>query len=364
MKILIRGQHDRQWHLVASAAYTNEKTLQSLLGESPSIISIDEIRPEAGPLVAAIPEVTLPIGSVDLLAFTAEGDIAIIECKLASNAEVKRKVIGQILEYAANVWEMRYEQLDEIVRLRKGVSLIELMRSSIAASEEWDEENFRKNIESALESGRFILIIVVDEINDELSRIVRFLNACGSTNYEFAALEMRRFTAEKAEMLVPRVFGPSKVVRSTSGSGPRHQWDEATFFAELQKNHDNQVVTVARNILKWAKQAAEVWYGKGSRNGSFVPHFYHKERDHQIFVVWTNGYLETYFQWYAYKPPFDSMEKRIELAQKLNQIDGVNIPLDMLDRRPSFPLSTLVKEGNLDRLLEVYDWYIAEVKKS
>lgn len=120
MKILIRGQHDHQWHLVASASYQNEKTLQSLLGDSPSIISIDEIRPEAGPLIATIPEVTLPIGSVDLLAFTAEGDIAIIECKLAANAEVKRKVIGQILEYAANVWEMRYEQLDDIVRLRQG----------------------------------------------------------------------------------------------------------------------------------------------------------------------------------------------------------------------------------------------------
>lgn len=244
------------------------------------------------------------------------------------------------------------------------MSLIELMRSSIDSPEEWDEENFRSNIESALETGSFILIIVVDEINDELSRIVRFLNACGSANYEFAALEMRRFTAEKAEMLVPRVFGPAKVVKTTSASGQRQRWDEGSFFAELQKNTDEQVTVVAHKLLDWSKARAQVWWGRGVRRGSFVPYFTYNERDHQIFSVWTDGNLETYFQWYAAKLPFDEKEKRLELAQKLNQIEGVDISLDMLDRRPTFLLSALVKAGNLERFLEVYDWYIAEVKKS
>ncbi len=113
MKILIRSQKDKEWHLVGSMAYLKETELQHLLAESPSLISIDEVRPKAGPLVYAVQEFNLPIGSIDLLAFTAGGDIAVIECKLASNQEIKRKVIGQVLEYGANLWDMRYEELDE-----------------------------------------------------------------------------------------------------------------------------------------------------------------------------------------------------------------------------------------------------------
>ena len=45
MKILIRGQKDKEWHLVESAAYGNETELQQLLAESPSLISLDEVRP-------------------------------------------------------------------------------------------------------------------------------------------------------------------------------------------------------------------------------------------------------------------------------------------------------------------------------
>ena len=208
MKILLRSPKDKQWHLVESAAYSNEKELQKLLADSPSLISLDEIRPDAGPLVLAVREFPLPVGSLDLLAFTPSGEIAVIECKLAKNSEVKRKVIGQLLEYAAYLWEMSYEDLDTAVRLRQGASLAELMNETVR-SPNWDEESFRSGVQAALASGNFILVIVVDEINDELTRIVRYVNASGSPSFAFAALEMRRFHGEGAEMLVPRVFGPA-----------------------------------------------------------------------------------------------------------------------------------------------------------
>ena len=77
MKILIRGQKDKEWHLVESAVYGNEAALQKLLAESPSLISIDEIRPGSPPLVTAVREVGLPgSGHTDLLAFNVQGEIA------------------------------------------------------------------------------------------------------------------------------------------------------------------------------------------------------------------------------------------------------------------------------------------------
>jgi len=40
MKILIRTQKDKEWQLVASAAYLKEKELHHLLAESPGLIPI------------------------------------------------------------------------------------------------------------------------------------------------------------------------------------------------------------------------------------------------------------------------------------------------------------------------------------
>ena len=110
LRILVRSENSKQWKFAESVRAKAEAELQKMLVESPSLISISEIREGVSPLTAAISEFGLPgSGATDILAFSSEGDIAIIECKLATNPEIKRKVIGQILEYAAYLWQMPYE---------------------------------------------------------------------------------------------------------------------------------------------------------------------------------------------------------------------------------------------------------------
>lgn len=361
MKILMRSQSDKEWKLVETAAYSKENELQHLLAESPSLISISDVRENAGSLVVAVQEFPLSIGYIDILAFSAEGDIAIIECKLASNSEAKRKVIGQVLEYGANLWQTTYEELDQGVRLRNGESLAELVEKNVQ-SPDWDEETFRGNVESALASGNFILIIVVDEINEELTRIVRFMNAGGRQGFDFAALEMRRFHNENSEMLIPRFFGPSNTVKKTPNL-PGTKWDEPTFFAELQELHGDSSVVVAKHLLEWSKKKVSVWWGRGKESGSFVPYLFNNEIKYQLFAVWTNGTVEIYFQWLSSKPPFDQEEKRIELLSKLNQIDGINIPSSAIDKRPNIRLTLLAEENKIAQFLKVLDWVVDEIVK-
>jgi hypothetical protein len=123
MKILIRQQAGEQWAMVQSASFTNEGELQNLLAESPALISIAAIRPEAGPLVVTVRENRLPgSGNADVIVFSPLGDIAVVECNLAANAEIKRRVIGQALEYGAYLWGMAYEELDDRVQARRGIA--------------------------------------------------------------------------------------------------------------------------------------------------------------------------------------------------------------------------------------------------
>jgi hypothetical protein len=77
--------------------------------------------------------------------------------------------------------------------------------------------------------------------------------------------------------------------------------------------------------------------------------------------VWTYAVVEIYFYWYAYKPTAEP--KRNELLIRLNQIKGVSIPPDAINKRPSIPLSVLKDKAALRQFLECFDWFIAELKK-
>jgi hypothetical protein len=208
-----------------------------------------------------------------------------------------------------------------------------------------------------------MLIIVVDEIDEELARIVQFMNVCGNPSFEFAALEMRRFQAENAEMLVPRVFGPIRS-KPKPNHEPSKQWDELTFFEKFKRRNDEESEQVARCILDWAKEKVHVWWGRGKQNGSFVPYLFHNDKQHQLFAVYTYGVVEIYFYWFSFKPPFDVENKRLELLEKLNQIHGIDLPIDAINRRPSIRLSTLAKNRGVEQFLAVYDWVIEEILKS
>jgi len=162
IKILLRNGNQKNWKLVQSFAYGNKTELQELLANSPDLIPSRDMREGVSQLVAVVREYNVPIGFIDILGFTADGEIAVIECKLANNPDMKRKVIGQVLEYGAALWGMSYEDFDQKIQERTGKPLAELVQNEVE-DPEWDEELFRSNIESNLEEGNFILVIVVDE---------------------------------------------------------------------------------------------------------------------------------------------------------------------------------------------------------
>ena len=146
--------------------------------------------------------------------------------------------------------------------------------------------------------------------------------------------------------------------------GPR-KWNEASFFSVLEANEGIEAAIVARRILQWARDSTtRLWWGEGARTGSFVPIVYHKGRDHQLFAVYTYGKLEVYFYWYQYKPPFDSTEKRLELLERLNAIEGVSLPEEAIRRRPSIPLAELKDQTKLEQFLQVLDWVLQEIRAS
>jgi hypothetical protein len=325
MKILIKNNENKKWDVLDSAEYTAEAELQKLLAESPSLISISEIREGVPPLTTAIREFGLPgSGSTDIIAFNPRGDIVIVECKLAANPEIKRKVIAQVLEYGAYLWNMSYDDLNQLVFQRKNKNLADLVAED-AGDPDWDEESFRSTIQDNLSRGAFILVIAVDEINDELSRTIRFLNACGKPEFAFTALEMRRFHKTGTEILVPHLFGEGK----TSGpEGPkRKQWTEKEFFEAAQSAVSPEIAAILLDLYNWTKRNADrIWFGVGSSKGSYTFHYLLNGKSVSVFSVYTNGILTINFGWMKSILSVSSLDA---FHQEITSIPSLkNIPAD------------------------------------
>ncbi len=356
MRILFREAGSKEWRFAEAIKAKAESELQKLIVESPSLIAVDDIREGAAPLVFAVGEFGLPgSGATDVLAFSPQGDIAIIECKLATNPEVKRKVIGQILEYAAYLWGMSYEEIDRRIQSLKGKSLADLVAESVAG--EWDEEQFREGVKQTLETGSFILIIVVDEINEELRRIIRYLNECSRSAFSLHALELKRFQVGQMEILVPHLYGVSTKPSTSRGRG---QWSEELFFKVLEENNEPNVVSLVRDIYDWSSQTADrVCFGTGKEIGSFTFHYLKDGKTISVFTIYTNGKLTINYGGMKDKLPKETLEQFHKMIQEIPTLH--HIPADF-SKWPSIKVDALMEPQNLEKFKEAILWLKTQIK--
>ena len=230
-----------------------------------------------------------------------------MECKLAANPESKRKVIGQILEYASSLWGMSYRELDGRIRQSKGKSLTELIDDAVAG--EWDQSDFEQGVTRSLANGSFLLIIVVDAINDGLRRIIRYVNNCGESAFSLHALELHRFNASGTEILVPQLHGLSVKPAAPAGETTK-RWTRAEFFETLRGSVEPAVVGVVERLYEWAEGTADrVWFGRGVQTGSFSFHYLREGKTISVFTVYTNGRLQLNYGWLSRHVHIDVLEE-------------------------------------------------------
>ena len=141
-----------------------EFVLRDRIFDEPSLLpGFDE------PLASAKEVPVRRTGGADVIVVDAGGQIAIVECKKASNDESRREVIGQVFEYAAMLWKNNYEDLKRIFSACRRP-----LTKPFESVEGWDEDTFGRAISQRLKDGDFRLIIAVDEMTTPLKkRLVR-----------------------------------------------------------------------------------------------------------------------------------------------------------------------------------------------
>src|SRR5262249_55877188 len=129
--------------------------------------------------------------------------------------------------------------------------------------DEWDETAFRATVTNNLDMGRFRLVIVVDELTDELKRIVLYLNQHTGDALQVLALELGYIADKDIEILVPKTYGEESA--QPKAAGARRRWTEETVFAKLAACCSPEGMAATRSLYAWFKErGAQLYWSNGS----------------------------------------------------------------------------------------------------
>jgi hypothetical protein len=270
-----------------------------------------------------------------------------------------------MLDYAANgvlYWTAEQIQARFEDRCRKS-NLNPVEELELLLREDGDTELFWSKVKRNLRDGAVRLVFVADVIPSELRRVVEFLNT-QMNPAEILAAEIRQYASKDFRTLVPRVVGQTAEAqrRKSAGQGESRLWDEASFFEACRKQNGEEASAVARRLLDWANASGRAWFGRGQRSGSFGHAMQVGGEDRYSFVARTSGTVEISLQWLRYAPPFNDESKRRTLVDRLNAIEGLSLPADRLDGRPSVKLAALAPPDRLQQFTAALDWVVAEIR--
>jgi hypothetical protein len=187
----------------------NEMMIQDLVFTHPEILPISEVEESYNPLIPVCMELNTPVGPLDVFMVSPEGELCIIETKLWRNPESRRKVVAQILDYAKELANWNYEDLQREVNRRlnrKGNSLFEIAKGQYP-DQTLPEADFVDAVSRNLSHGKFLLLIVGDGIREGTAAIRDFISSSGNLMFTLSMVELSLYKmAEAGILVVPKIL--------------------------------------------------------------------------------------------------------------------------------------------------------------
>lgn len=351
---------------VSEVDFDSEDTLQGLIAKYPRLLSGDEGAIEA-PIewLFVAREMGIPSEenqgnrwSLDHLFLDHEGVPTLVEVKRSTDSRIRREVVGQMLDYAANsslFWPV--EKIREsFAATCNGQSVDADKVIAEFLGPEVEPETFWERVKTNLNAGKMRLIFLADELPIELRRIIEFLNKQMDPT-EVMGIEVKQYGAEGFKALTSRTIGRTATAPQRASTGRR--WDEEQFLAAVRENGQSDDEQVSTQMFDWArKRNLRLAWGAGRMLGSCYPVLDIGNQWNAPFAAWTDLNVEIQLGTLKRREQFESDESRLELLERLNNIPSVQIEPNRIAGYPKIAFSTLREGNNLDRYLEVMDWAI------
>ena len=213
--------------------YDSEDLLQTLIMKHPALLAGDQINPDKPIRWLFIKrEAGIPDGdqesdrwSVDHLFLDQNSIPTFVETKRSSDTRIRRNIIGQMLDYAANA--QRYWPAGNIRAMATAQygneeavnsAVEDLLRPDSVEDVPTVINNYWDKVNDNLRNGYVRLLFVADRMPGELRRIIEFLNE-QMTKVEVLGIEIAQYVSSDFTALVPRVIGQTEAIRQRRAGG-------------------------------------------------------------------------------------------------------------------------------------------------
>lgn len=355
--------------------FVSEDDFQKLLSRFPELLVGDQIDPQSPrrwilakrELAISTGEAGASVWSIDHVFLDQDGIPTLVEIKRQSDSRIRREVVGQMLDYAANCityWGVDTLQAGfEATCRESGQSSDAVLNEHLAGERTADQ--FWSSVQNNLNARNLRLLFVADKIPTELRKIVEFLNSQMNPT-EVLAIELRQFVKDGLRTIVPTVYGQSEIA-AAKRSGVGMRWDETTFFAKLEQNVGSRELAAAREIYDWMRKggARSLVFGSGKESGSVYPVFRPQGVAINPVYLSSDGKIYVQFGSLNNKPAFGDLSARADLMRRFNEISGVNFSDRELTKYPSILLSRIVEDPQgMSKLRSTLDWMASKIENA
>ncbi|WP_410630817.1 DUF1524 domain-containing protein [Amycolatopsis sp. cmx-4-83] len=166
----------------------------------------------------------------------------------------------------------------------------------------------------------------------------------------------RRFTTERLAILRGAEI-PDWVPEIAPGQDARLR---DRFRSQLVEQQGPDLARAVVEVINaWTEMGGQLEYGTGQETSCFLMSRDKSEPGGNIWPValYPSGKFEVVFEHLSIRPPFNERSRREELRQRLNKIEGVDLPEAKLEHRPGFGLQLLADPAARQAVVEVLAWF-------
>jgi len=189
--------------------------------------------------------------SIDHVLLDQHGRPTLVEVKRSTDTRIRREVVGQMLDYAANA--LKYWPKDRIRELAAkqygGLEELEARILVLLDDQQTDIEEFWQTVDRNLREGEMRLLFVADQIPTELRRIIEYLNE-NMPRVEVLGVEIRQYERNGIRVLVPRVIGQTESARQSKSTGRRKPKIDRESFLENSSSQSREFFESLLNELE------------------------------------------------------------------------------------------------------------------
>ena len=251
------------WEVASPVGYEQEEELKELIELNPRLLPLS-----CSPHLTVLGrEVYIGNCLIDVLAVESTGRPVVIEAKLASNYEARRRVVAQLLEYGAVLMGIDASELEDGPRLSsvadRGHDTIYQSVSGEPSSNAPDEDSFYSTMQAHLDRGDFRLVLVLDDAPLALLRIVHYLDKISADAVTIDLITVRMYDVDGARVVLTERVVPDpeelsiSLAPTATGSSPVRS-EGADVFRNSTADVTGDARTLFDRLITWAEDLSEL----------------------------------------------------------------------------------------------------------